>query len=93
VTEVNETLQQRSIHYGKSFLELSKISQDLKFKLRSLRNWTFMDEDEREALEMIVVKLARLMYGDPHHIDSWHDIAGYATLVEERLRKENRGTR
>jgi hypothetical protein len=33
------------------------------------------------------------MYGDPHHIDSWHDIAGYATLVEERLRKENRGTR
>jgi hypothetical protein len=24
--------------------------------------------------------------GDPHHVDSWVDIAGYAQLVVDRLR-------
>lgn len=47
-----------------------------------------MDPDQKEALSMIFSKIARILNGDPDHIDSWHDIAGYATLVEDRLRKE-----
>lgn len=31
---------------------------------------------------MILHKIARIMNGDPDHIDHWHDIAGYATLIE-----------
>lgn len=38
-----------------------------------------------EALEMIAHKIARILNGNPAHKDHWHDIAGYATLVEERL--------
>ena len=41
---------------------------------------------QRESLDMIVHKIARILNGDPNHVDSWHDIAGYATLVELELK-------
>ena len=34
---------------------------------------------------MIFHKIARITNGDPHYSDSWRDIAGYATLVADRL--------
>jgi hypothetical protein len=34
----------------------------------------------------IAIKLSRISM-TPDHVDSWHDIAGYATLVEKELRK------
>lgn len=39
--------------------------------------------DEREALEMISVKLSRILTGDAHFEDHWRDIAGYATLAAD----------
>jgi predicted acylesterase/phospholipase RssA len=36
---------------------------------------------------IILNKLVRIL-GDPKHLDSWRDIAGYATLVVEYLEKE-----
>jgi len=41
--------------------------------------------DQREALEMIAHKIARIINGDPNYADSWVDIAGYAKLVSDRL--------
>jgi hypothetical protein len=41
--------------------------------------------DQREALEMIAHKIARIVNGDPNYADSWLDIAGYAQLVADRL--------
>jgi len=41
--------------------------------------------DQAEALDMIFSKIARILNGDPNHLDSWTDIAGYATLVADRL--------
>ena len=38
---------------------------------------------------MIFHKIGRIVNGDPNYADSWHDIAGYAKLVEDRLNKEN----
>lgn len=43
---------------------------------------------QRIALDMITLKLARIAAGDPNHIDSWVDIAGYATLVADILKRE-----
>jgi hypothetical protein len=34
---------------------------------------------------MICHKLGRIAAGDIDYADSWHDIAGYAKLVEDRL--------
>lgn len=39
----------------------------------------------KEALEMIQTKVGRILTGDPTHRDSWHDIAGYAVLIEQLL--------
>lgn len=36
-----------------------------------------------EALDMIAVKIGRILSGDPNFKDHWDDIAGYATLASE----------
>lgn len=42
--------------------------------------------DQKEALEMLAHKIGRILNGDPDYADSWDDIAGYATLVANRLK-------
>jgi len=44
--------------------------------------------DQDEALDMIAHKIGRIVNGDPDYEDSWRDIAGYATLVADRLLKD-----
>jgi len=34
---------------------------------------------------MIAHKIGRILNGDPDYQDSWHDIIGYARLVERQL--------
>lgn len=42
---------------------------------------------QTEALEMIATKIGRILTGNPNNEDSWRDIAGYATLVADRIPK------
>lgn len=44
--------------------------------------------DQEEALHMIAHKIGRIINGDPDYEDSWRDVAGYATLVADRLRDQ-----
>jgi hypothetical protein len=48
-----------------------------------------MKSSQKESLEMIMHKVARILNGDPNYSDSWHDIAGYAKLIDDVLIKEN----
>lgn len=93
---IEDTLEERGKKYGGSFLEQSQIAQNLKSVLKNSPNWTRMRVDQREALEMIATKISRILYGDPNYIDSWHDISGYATLIERTLveagERKNGGT-
>ena len=41
--------------------------------------------DQLEALHMIAGKISRILHGNPNEPDHWRDIAGYATLIENRL--------
>lgn len=82
---IDETLESRRSCYGGSFLEQSQISQSIKSAFHNSPNWKRMRVDQREALEMIGTKISRILYGDPNYIDSWHDIAGYARLIERDL--------
>jgi hypothetical protein len=82
---VRDTLDQRGQHYGR-FADVAEISQSIKDIYFSGGSYSKMDSDQREALDMIANKLARLLNGNPHHYDSWHDIAGYAELVAQRLK-------
>ena len=48
-------------------------------------NFEKLDEDMTDALEMMAVKISRILNGDPWYADNWVDIAGYAKLVGDRL--------
>jgi len=82
--QVDETLAQRGKHYG-DFVKTFDVIQQIKDALKDGVGWAAMPPERREALEMIAVKLGRLVSGDSGHADSWHDIAGYARLVEESV--------
>ena len=89
--DVDTILDERGAAYG-SFLGLSKVTQRLKavaHQFAGQNNKTF-DADQAEALDMIFTKIGRILNGDSSHIDSWIDIAGYATLVADRLKGKTR---
>jgi len=41
-----------------------------------------------ESLDLICTKLSRIVTGDCNHQDHWLDIAGYATLISDRLKEK-----
>lgn len=85
-TDITATLTERGARYG-TFAGHAEISQRLKgvlMKFEAERGCD-LDPDQREALEMICHKIARIINGDPNYADSWVDIAGYAKLVADRL--------
>jgi hypothetical protein len=85
-TGIDETLDERAQDYGK-FKDGAALMQGIKRLLADharAHNKTFAD-DQWEALEMIVHKMARIVNGNPDKVDSWTDIAGYAKLVADRL--------
>jgi hypothetical protein len=85
-TNINEMLDGRASRYG-TFKGHARISQDLKAVMHERSGWDNLESDQREALEMIQHKVARILNGDPTYADNWIDIAGYATLVANRLGK------
>jgi hypothetical protein len=87
VSGIEDTLIERGSRYG-SFTGHARITQHLKDEMRNAPNWfSRLDEDQREALEMIAHKIGRILNGDPTYADSWVDIEGYAHLVSKRLQE------
>ncbi|CAB4137680.1 hypothetical protein UFOVP768_5 [uncultured Caudovirales phage] len=84
MTDVKATLAERTARYGQ-FKDHARISQEIKRVMKKTDGWNNLGATGREALEMIAHKIARVLNGDPTYIDNWVDIAGYATLVAERL--------
>ena len=83
---VDKTLDARAQMYGK-FKDGAALMQAIKRTMAahaSKHDKTFAD-DQWEALEMIVHKMGRIVNGDPDVVDHWVDIAGYATLIADRL--------
>lgn len=88
MTDIVEILSQRHQVYG-NFLRQSQIAADLKGVMRAYVRWEDdLAPDQRESLEMIAVKIARALNGDPNHADNWRDIEGYARLVANRLEEK-----
>lgn len=83
---VNQILNERGARYG-TFKGQAEISQTMKMLVdRYVHDREcHLSHDQAEALQMIIHKIARIINGDPNYVDSWIDIAGYATLVADRL--------
>lgn len=86
MTDIAETLAERGSRYG-SFVEHARVTQSIKAAMEQSKNWQecSLSPDQVESLEMIAHKIGRILCGDPNYHDSWHDIAGYAKLVADRL--------
>jgi hypothetical protein len=78
--ERDPLLQERQKTHG-SFEQNAKISQQLKM-IYSIYGYPKSDA-QREALDMIALKLSRILSGQANHKDHWDDIAGYAKLASE----------
>lgn len=81
--KIEETLNQRSSIYG-DFGDATEARSTIMESLNSLhlrhtgKNLEYFDFI---AILDIVNKLTRLA-ATPNHCDSWHDISGYASLIE-----------
>jgi hypothetical protein len=81
---IDKTLKERGERYG-SFSSHAALSQAFKDVAKTGDSYELLSASQLEALEMIFHKIARILNGDPDYADSWHDIAGYASLVEKEL--------
>jgi hypothetical protein len=86
--DIQNTLNERGKRYG-DFYGHAYFSQKLKRVMQKHENYNVLPAHHKEALEMIQHKIARILNGDPNYADNWHDIAGYATLVENILSGDN----
>lgn len=63
-----------------SFGQVAAVASELRAVLHAQPQWAGLPVWRREALDMIALKQARIVCGDPDHPDHWDDIAGYAVL-------------
>lgn len=80
---VDATLAERQSQYG-CYEDVAHVTQQILSVLR-IGNYDELPAPMKESLHMIASKMARIVNGDPNLIDGWHDIAGYATLIEKLI--------
>ena len=91
MSDVKATLTARGQRYG-SFSRNAQFTQTIKQIMRSSQNWDHLADDQKEALEMLAHKVARILCGESMYIDSWRDCIGYLQLVCDRLQETEGAT-
>lgn len=81
---IDDTLAERGQRYG-AFQDHAAIAQRVQHAMEMAPKWSQMPAVHQRALTTIADKIARILNGDPNYIDNWHDIQGYAKLVEDWL--------
>lgn len=81
---IQDTLNERQATHG-NYVDQAVLSCTILETFRSGANWKQLTSAQEFALMMIASKIGRILTGDPSFADSWHDIAGYATLVERAI--------
>lgn len=84
---LNVILEERGSRYGK-FSDVAELIQSFKLVAHNSKNWETMESYQKEAIDMILHKVGRILNGDPSYQDSWVDIGGYAELVVKELKGE-----
>lgn len=84
---IEQTLHERGARYG-DFSDHARICQAIKSDMTDTEGWERLSDVQKQALEVIADKIARILSGDPNYADNWHDIQGYAKLAEDRLPRD-----
>jgi hypothetical protein len=86
---LTSVLEARQKTHG-DFSDHARITQGLKdvaaieLYKRAERNQPALTAEQREAIDMILHKIGRIIAGDPNEPDHWVDIAGYAQIAQQR---------
>jgi delta-aminolevulinic acid dehydratase/porphobilinogen synthase len=93
---VAEITKQRGSVYG-PFLHNAIVAQAIKAAMRRIPDpdneglrWENLPLDVREGLDLIALKMSRIVTGDHEYLDNWDDIGGYAKIVADRIRGNSR---
>ena len=78
--------------YG-PFLHNALVAQAIKAAIRNIPDpdneglrWENLPLDVREGLDLIALKMSRIVTGSADYLDNWDDIGGYAKIVADRIR-------
>lgn len=85
--KIEETLSRRGGTYG-DFRDNARISQNIKKAMQDSPNWQVLPPYLKEGLELIALKMSRILSGDPLYADNPHDMIGYAKLIEDRAAQD-----
>lgn len=91
MTDVSDTLKNRQGTHG-DYHEQAELFAALWRTAQTGPKFRALTDQQMGGLLMVLHKSSRILCGNPNEPDHWHDIAGYATLVERDIvthRKEN----
>ena len=82
--DVRAVLAERGAAYG-DLTDQAALSRALKCHVMEHPNYGCLSMVQREALDMILHKISRIVNGNPNILDHWVDISGYAMLAADRI--------
>lgn len=82
---MDDLLEQRRQTHG-DFADVALVAQATKDIWHAGAGWKNLSPVQRDGLEMIAHKIARIICGNPNHLDHYIDIVGYAQLIIERTK-------
>ena len=65
------------------WFEQSLLQNLIKADMHGAPRWHLLTASQKEALDMIAVKVSRIVSGNPAEPDHWDDIMGYALLGKQ----------
>ncbi len=83
-TSIDKTLDGRDETHG-DFVDQAEAAMRMLEVLNRTEGWIRCPKWMQYAISMILMKLARIVHGDCRATDHWHDIQGYARLVEREF--------
>ena len=85
-SNVEHTVEQRGSRYGS--MEANAILTQALMDCVNIQEHR-LTPVHLECIHMIFHKISRMTIGDPMYADNAHDIAGYATLLEQYINEKN----
>ena len=82
----DELIKDRGSEYG-DFCTQANIAQGLKMFVRNGISWSSMGNSKKEAIDMCLHKISRIVNGNHSNIDSWQDASAYLQLIVKEITK------
>jgi hypothetical protein len=88
---IENTLKERGARYG-SFEEHATIAQAIQDAFRIYpEKWERLPPVIKQGFTTLADKMARTLNGDEYYDDNYHDIGGYAKLMEDWVKRTQSG--